>query len=117
MNEEAPAGIPVPSYLLPVIGALATFSAGLLVADDLAAYWRPGLAPVIGAIFGLFVARPIARNRTAAAERRGEIAGAAFGEAATYAAALEGPEPGPKPARRSAKKAPPKPRDPARRSR
>lgn len=109
MTDTPAEGIAVPSYLLPVIGAVGTFLAGLLVAADLEAYWRPGLAPVIGALFGVFVARPIARNRIAASRRAGEIDGAAFGEAATYAVAVASlPEepPAPAPEAPAAKKAP-----------
>lgn len=82
-------GIPVPSWLIPVIGAIGTFVAGALVADDLSVYWRPALVPVIGAVVAVFVARPVARQRLKAAHRQGEAEGAEFGVAATYAQALE----------------------------
>lgn len=100
-------GIRVPSWLIPVIGSVGAFLSGLVVADDLSSYWRPALVPVIGAVVGMFVARPVGRQRLAAARRSGESAGADFGVAATFAQALADKPPAKKAA---AKKAAPRKR-------
>lgn len=107
MTEPTPmtGGISVPSWLIPPIGAVGTFIAGGLVAEDLTSYWRPALVPVVGALVAIFVARPVAKQRLAAARRSGEIAGADFGQAATYAQVLADAPEAPPARKRTTKKA------------
>lgn len=104
MDPAPTDGIRVPSYLVPVIASVIGFVSGALVAENLETYWRPALVPVLAAFGAIFVAKPIAKNRMAAASKRG----ADFGAAAGYAQALEDQPP---PAKKApAKKAAPRKR-------
>jgi hypothetical protein len=77
--------IRLPAWVIAVLTPIVTFSVGLLLAEDISAYWRPGLAQCILAVFALCGAAE-SLSRKAAKKRDVDVR---FTEAAVYAAAAD----------------------------